>query len=108
MLPARLRAKYWGAHYIINRPFLDYALHVMPHAKDGRNIESIAKDVNGNSRDQAEIQIFKAIEQMGENEIWQAVKRCIDAAMHSTVAFDGILEHNERLIVTNIHGAAHA
>ena len=108
ILPARLRAKYWGARYIINRPFLDYALHIMPHAKDGRNIESVAKDVNGNSRDQAEIQIFKAIEQMGENEIWQAVKRCIDAAMHSTVAFDGILERNERLIVTNIHGTAHA
>ena len=105
ILQARLRAKYWGARYVINRPFLDFALHIMPHAKDGRNIEDVAKDVHNNPRDKAEIHLFKAIELMGDKEVWNASKRCIDAAEYSTVAFDGI---SGRLIVTNIHGTAHA
>ena len=105
ILNARLRAKYWGARYIINRPFLDYALHIMPHIQDGRNVEEVAKDVHGNRRDKAEIHLFKAIQLMTEEEIWEAVKRCIDAAMQSTVSFDGV---PDRLIVTNIHGTAHA
>ena len=105
ILEARLRAKYWGARYVINRPFLDYALHIMPHARDGRSIESVATDVHGNPRDKAEIHLFKAIELMGEEEVWQASKRCIEAAMQSTIALDGV---PDRLIVTNIHGTAHA
>lgn len=105
ILNARLRGKYWGARYVINRPFLDYALHIMPHARDGRSIESVAKDSQGNPRDIAEIHLFKAIELMGEEEILKASKRCVDAAMKSTVAFDNV---PDRLIMTNIHGTAHA
>ena len=105
ILDARLRAKYWEARYICNRPFLDYALHIMPHTKDGQSIESVAVDSQGNPRDKAEIHVFKAIELMGEHEICEASKRCVDAAMHSTVAFDGV---PYRLIVTNIHDTAHA
>lgn len=105
ILEARLRAKYWGARYVINRPFLDYALHIMPHVKGGRSVEDAATDVNENPREKAEIHLFNAIASMSENEIWMAAKRCIDAAMKSTVAFDNV---PDRLIVTNIHGTAHA
>jgi len=105
ILNARLRAKYWGARYVVNRPFLDYALHVMPHAKAGAKVKDVARDVDGNPRDGADIHLFEAIEGMGESEIWQASKRCIDAAMQSTVALDGVAD---RLIMTNIHGTAHA
>jgi hypothetical protein len=106
ILDARLRGKYYGAKYVFNRPFLDYALHIMPHVvRNKSSIEDIAKDAYGNRRDKADIHIFKAIQQMGDSAIWQAAKRCIDAAMQSTVAFDGI---DGRLIVTNIHGTSHA
>jgi hypothetical protein len=105
ILAARLRAKYWGAKYVVNRPFLDYALHIMPLTRGGMSIVEAAKDCNGNPRDKAEIHLFKAIEQMGEQEIWAASRRCIQAAMHSTVALDGV---KDRLIITNIHGTAHA
>ena len=105
ILEARLRAKYWGARYVINRPFLDYALHLMAHVKEGHHIESVAQDVHGNPRSPAEIHLFKAIEGMGEQQIWEASKRCIEAAMQSTVAFDNV---PDRLIITNIHGTAHA
>ena len=105
ILSARLRAKYWGARYVINRPFLDYALHIMPHVKDGQSVEEVALDVHRNPRDKAEIHLFKAIELMGEGEVWAACRRCIEAAMQSTVALDGV---PDRLVVTNIHGTAHA
>lgn len=105
ILNARLRAKFWGARYVINRPFLDYALHIMPHTRAGKSVEEVAKDVHGNPRDKAEIHLFKAIQLMSEGEIWAAVERCIGAAMQSTVALDQV---PDRLIVTNIHGTAHA
>ena len=105
ILHARLRAKYWGARYIINRPFLDYALHILPHTNEGAEVETVAKDVHGNLRDKAEIHLFKAIELIDKQEIWAAVSRCIEAAMQSTVAFDQV---PDRLVVTNIHGTAHA
>ncbi|GAB7360772.1 hypothetical protein MBLNU230_g0760t1 [Neophaeotheca triangularis] len=106
ILSARLRAKYWGAKYIVNRPFLDYALHILPYVVEGdRTVEQASIDAHGNPRDKAEIHLFKAIEGMGKSEVWQAAKRCIQAAMQSTVAFDGI---PNRLVVTNIHGTAHA
>lgn len=105
ILSARLRAKYWGARYIVNRPFLDYALHIMPQVKNGRSVREAALDVHRNPRDEAEIHLFKAIEHMGEAVVWAACRRCLDAAMQSTVALDGV---PDRLIVTNIHGTAHA
>lgn len=105
ILHARLRAKYWGARYIITRPFLDYVMHIMPHIKSARDVESIAKDARGDARDPAEARLLEAIAGMPQSEIWRAAEACVEAAMHSTVAFDGI---PNRLIVTNIHGTAHA
>jgi hypothetical protein len=77
----------------------------MPHVRDGSSVEKVALDVNRNPRDKADIHLFKAIKLMKEGEIWEACKRCIEAAMQSTVALDGV---PDRLIVTNIHGTAHA
>lgn len=109
ILAARLRAKYWGARYVVNRPFLDYALHVMPKVKEGKKVRDVARDIYGNPRDKADIHIFEAIQGMAEDEIWQACRRCIEAAMRSTVAFDHVPEEeDDRLVVTNIHGTAHA
>lgn len=105
ILAARLRAKYWGARYVINRPFLDFGLHILPGLKAGKSLEELATDGYGNRRDKAEVHLFKAIEQLGEREVWRASQRCVHAAMKSTVAFDNV---PDRLIVTNIHGTAHA
>ncbi|WPH00151.1 Hypothetical protein R9X50_00297400 [Acrodontium crateriforme] len=105
ILDARLRAKYWGARYVVNRPFLDYALHIMSHVMKGCKVRDVAVDVYGKPRDPAEIHLFEAIETMGDLEVWEGSKRCIHAAMQSTKALDGV---PGRLIVTNIHGTAHA
>lgn len=105
ILHARLRAEYWAARYIITRPILDFALHIMPHAASAANFMLIAKDGQGNTRDPRDIQIFNAIAGMPRPDIWSAVERCVRAADESTVAFDGI---EGRPIVTNVHGTAHA
>lgn len=70
-----------------------------------RVVEEHAVDANGNKRDANDIHLFRAIATMDKDEIMEACKRCIDAQMKSTLAFDGI---QDRLIVTNIHGTAHA
>ncbi|KAK3669141.1 hypothetical protein LTR78_010981 [Recurvomyces mirabilis] len=94
------------ARYLVNRPFLDYALHIMPAIKDGRTVREAARDVIGEPRHEADIHIFEAIQGMSEPGILRACRRCIEAAIQSTIAFDGVPEHD--LIVTNIHGTAHA
>ena len=68
-------------------------------------MEESAVDANAKSRDAADIHLFQAISGMPDKEIFQAAKRCVEAAMHSTEAFDMVAD---RLIVTNIHGTAHA
>ncbi|GAB7348360.1 hypothetical protein MBLNU459_g6801t1 [Dothideomycetes sp. NU459] len=105
ILVARLRAKFYGARYVITRPFLDYALHVMDEVKDGRRLEDVTRDAKGNQRPNA-LALFRAIQSMTEEEIQVKAKICVESAMQSTVAFDKVRDH--RLIVTNIMGTAHA
>jgi hypothetical protein len=105
ILSARLRAKYGGACYMVNRPFLDYALHIMPHVKDGKSVDEVALDARGNPRHEADVHLFNAIRYMGEGEVEAACRRCVEAAMQSTEALDGV---PNRPVVTNIHGTAHA
>lgn len=105
ILHARLRAKYWEVRYVITRPFLDFAMHIMPFIKRPADVGRFAVDAKGYTRELAEVRLLEAIAGVPKNEIWEAVRSCIDAAMQSTVAFDGI---TDRVIVTNIHGTAHA
>lgn len=105
ILLARLRFKYWEARYVVDRHFLDYALHIMPCVQKGDSVRKVAVDAHGNSRDKAEVRILEAVAGMRMDEVWAGCRRCIDAAMQGTVAYDGILG---RLIVPSIHGTAHA
>lgn len=105
ILAARLRAKYYGARYVITRPFLDYTLHVLRDVESGCNLEDITKDAKGNVRPQ-ELVLFKAINMMPVPTIIEKVKICVESATMSTIALDNAFER--RLIVTNIMGTAHA
>lgn len=103
ILHARLRAKYWGVRYLINRPFLDYILHIQPHPRLA--MAGVVLDPSRKSRREAEFHLFRAISEMSEEEVQIGYLTCIKAAENSTIAFDNILG---RPIVTNIHGTAHA
>ncbi|KAI9653820.1 MAG: hypothetical protein M1831_005687 [Alyxoria varia] len=80
---ARLRAKYYGARYIIHRPFLHFVLHQ-----------------SGRRNEQDKMRFEKRQDCLG------MARKCVDAAMKSTTAFDGV--PCGRLLVTNIFGTAHA
>jgi hypothetical protein len=103
ILQARLRAKYWGARYLINRPFLDYILNIKPHPRFGA--DRTVSNSHGKPRHEAEFHLFRAISEMSVEEVQIGYQTCIKAAEKSTTAFDSVLG---RLIVTNIHGTAHA
>ncbi|KAJ6027401.1 hypothetical protein N7460_012218 [Penicillium canescens] len=125
---ARMRAKYYGAQYIIHRPLLHYALHyghtgasvglgdhasmessnssqkVFPSMMHQRN--NRASDMTPISSDRGST--IAAPVQLRElpKKLRIACKICIDSAILSLKAFDGVGGH--RLVVTNIFGTAHA
>lgn len=132
---ARLRAKYYGARYIIYRPLLHYALHQLPtNTKSSASTEPRGRAGQSESTHSAssfvsqgprapgmarwssetgtspnmedEANIYPTVKLESLNpQIQQACTHCIRAAVQSTIAFDGI---QGRPILTNIFGTAHA
>jgi hypothetical protein len=95
---ARMRAKYYGARYIIHRPLLYHALHNNTCARI--KVQTTAASLaNGWTAPQVQLRTLP-------KKLQNACKICIDSAIRSTVAFDGVGGH--RLVVTNIFGTAHA
>lgn len=123
---ARLRAKYYGAKVIINRPTLYAALHAdwstiskrpsaSPLAGQGRlSQQSLPlmsyKYPSAGMQHQvgyagSPVQLpIRSVENL-KPEVRAGVEKCIHAAIRSTRAFDGV---PPRLIVTNIFGTGHA
>lgn len=105
---SRIRGKYYGARYIILRPFLQHALSIMkPRYVQIQNVGASdeipqmrlldlrARDNRRKHEDRDEETVLGII---------RGTKGCIDAAMSSTIAFDGLSP--DRFLVTNIHGTA--
>lgn len=112
---ARLRAKFYGAQYIIHRPFLRHALD---NEIQIQNVRSPKSDAFRGSRAVYSSQVNEGrtgtmapprpnIDKDAQTDILHSAKTCVNAAMQSTTAFDNIIDH-KRLIVTNIFGTAHA
>ncbi|QVM13770.1 hypothetical protein D8B26_008401 [Coccidioides posadasii str. Silveira] len=132
---ARMRGKYYGARYIIHRPLLHHALHPMIAKTHSTGpAESPAPSVVSSANSQispalAHVQQVENIDRWSgemppppritssqdppqppfekdlDPKLHAACVACIEAAMHSTVAFDNV---EGRPIVTNIFGTAHA
>lgn len=142
---ARMRAKYYGARYIIHRPLLYHALH---YGQTGARIDTLVKTSSvdsptgsvSNSQSQkmspsmthssgraASAHMQRMLSDVGSaplsasfpngwtppsvnmrdlnTKLRRACKVCVESAILSTVAFDGV---EDRLVVTNIFGTAHA
>ena len=117
---ARMRAKYYGAKYIIHRPVLYYALQhaVTPHTPSSKYSDSpepshaFASPVqqthspSGRSRRPSEMgPPGRSSTVKLDSKIIQASSNCVEAAIRSTTSFDKV---PRRLIITNIFGTAHA
>jgi hypothetical protein len=100
ILMARLRAKYYGAAYIINRKLLYSALYehrLEPTSEKALNRKALTQIPNENIKDFL--------------DPTQACSRCVEAALQSTVALDGLLGPpymSRRPRLTNLHGTAAA
>jgi hypothetical protein len=123
---ARLRAKYYGARVIINRPSLYAALHDdwskiskrqagSPLGGQGRvsqqpspavpyTYASPAMQHQNSYVSSPAHPAVRSVENL-KPEILHGVQACIHASIRSTRAFDGV---PPRLIVTNIFGTGHA
>lgn len=122
---ARLRAKYYGALYMMLRPCLQLAIkgewppsnqlsHQRPHWSQHSSPSNTGEPLNS-SRGPQVVDLNQ-----GQNEMVKLACMCIDAAIRSTVAFDrvGAPEGSEykgykstrtqRLVLTNIFGTMHA
>ena len=117
---ARLRGKFYGAQYIIHRPFLHAALDFdfstsdaqSPNHEgvDGTQSNALHQPVLSPDAQAGSMGPPKPVPDPGYHRRAETINfavKCIRAAEESTVAFDGILDHR-RLVVTNIMGTAHA
>ena len=117
---ARLRGKFYGAQYIIHRPFLHAALDFDFSTSDAQSPNHEGVDgTHNHAHHQSVLNSDAQTGTMGppkhvsdpglyrRAETISFAVKCIRAAEESTVAFDGILDY-KRLIVTNIMGTAHA
>ena len=112
---ARLRAKYYGAKYIIHRPLLYMALEYDDHTLDLPAVRHRFREYLRRPDRFALVEKLPEETEASEDErrieravqILMSCRMCIDAAKRSTTAFDGIWPQ-KRLIVTNIFGTAHA
>ena len=121
---ARMRAKYYGARYLIHRPFLHHALHPISH-QNMPNTQLSESPSTGSTQTSHHAsmpdtpttahQSIRRGSRMGpprllnidriDKQVLQASEICVKAAIQSTIAFDGV---HKRPIVTNIFGTAHA
>jgi hypothetical protein len=99
VLVARLRAKYYGAAYIINRPYVYLALHDNVPLDGIRVMALRVKDLKASFDDDT-------IE-----DGLQACQRCIAAALYSTTALDGLapgIGMSRRPRISNLYGTVTA
>lgn len=110
---ARMRAKYYGARYIINRPFLRFAVLQMSKQpidflseqdSPAEHREFMDHGIFGSDINEEKSQ-HPQDKRVDKQKILRAAKRCVDAATKSTVSLDNV---KGRLIVTNIWGTSHA
>lgn len=113
---ARLRAKFYGAQYIIHRPFLRIVLDnevqlpdiVSPRSDGFKDARGASEHPQPKERRSGIMAPPRPIADNDHHEdAIKSAKICVSAAMQSTEAFDNILK-SKRLIVTNIFGTAHA
>lgn len=115
---ARLRAKYYGAKYIITRPFLYRAVVEMKPRPD--LLVNVDQDPQGMQRSASHnsgtpssgaTRFEQNLSTEDARAVIEACRVCVQAAMKSTVAFDGLKTFDgqrSRPVVTNIFGTAHA
>lgn len=99
ILTARFRAKFWGAHVINYRPYVEDILgwsHACAHPEEYRKKTFSSQIVPSNATTPSDI----------PDLVFEFAERGIRAIIKSTEAFHGLKD--KRFIITNVFGTAHA
>ena len=112
---ARLRAKYFGARYIIHRPFVYHVIH------GGGGLLSASSPTNSEaSRSPSAstpggFSAARRVSLVGDDRVELApvslemsCRKCLESAIQSTTAFHAFSPDDNRPIITNVFGTAHA
>ncbi|KAF3923255.1 hypothetical protein ABW21_db0201104 [Orbilia brochopaga] len=119
---ARLRAKYYGAKYVINRPFVEYFIHRGGNHNSaffnpgGMTSPALSQSSVSQGSPSTSVHTPLGLDNrrasMGTEEtkdkVTESCKKCLEAAVRSTSAFHGFDALANRPILTNIFGTAHA
>ncbi|KAK6359731.1 hypothetical protein TWF696_000871 [Orbilia brochopaga] len=119
---ARLRAKYYGAKYVINRPFVEHFIHRGGNHNSaifnpgGMTSPALSQSSVSQGSPSTSVHTPLGLDNrrasMGTEEtkdkITESCKKCLEAAVRSTSAFHGFDALTNRPILTNIFGTAHA
>lgn len=118
LLQARLRAKFYGAAYIILRPYIfnalkwhDEGIYYSPDQLREwlkTSYDPLVEPLQLPQKHLRPNELEKDTD-LARNFLW-CCKKSIDSAVNSTVAFDGVADpaKRARMRVTNIHGTATA
>jgi hypothetical protein len=105
ILAARLRAKYWGAHVIILRPFIRQIVQF----NFQRTTLASPVPITGDFRSDLAVPVIGPQAETENDinpEIIEHAQKGILALIESTKSFHGLKD--ERFIITNVFGTAHA
>ncbi|KAF3919948.1 hypothetical protein AA313_de0205041 [Arthrobotrys entomopaga] len=121
---ARLRAKYYGAKYIINRPFVEHFIHnrtsnANPSMMNPGAMTSPAislSSIQSQSSPPTSAHTPLGMDNRRGSSVTDEIREkfldpcrtCLEAAVQSTSAFHGFDAETDRPILTNIFGTAHA
>lgn len=119
---ARLRAKFYGGHYMILRPFLFMAVHqiklppaMSSHTSSPASFAETATTPTDSDRSRRLVDLTS-----DQTNVLDIAHNCIKSAIQSTIAFDRVgaepnsryddyvSRRKDRLILTNIFGTLHA
>lgn len=102
---AQLRYAYWETKLLLLRPFIDYAIHILPTATNNQDLDSALRERGSNS---TESHILRAVHHKcktcHEAEIFSLAGLGIEAAKQSSTAFNGV---SERRIMSNAQMVGH-
>lgn len=112
---ARLRAKYFGARYIIHRPFIYHVIHASG-VPSGTIFSSLSpgSDMSQQGSPAATTPNHslstRRTSTAGEDtaSLEASCRKCLDSAVQSTTAFHAFCPEDNRPIITNVFGTAHA
>ena len=121
---ARLRAKYFGARYIIHRPFVYQAVHGLMGSASSPAMSTsemsgspregtpgvAARRISGAAGDLVDAGGSNVVGGglKGDQALEASCRKCIEAAISSTTAFHAFSASRHRPIITNVFGTAHA